>query len=141
MKWVWVIFHVIIKNKRCQDKPELTMNGIFLQIYVKEIYYYICYLKKSLSLCGIYILIKPVFFFLLSFQDMEENFKQVSLQDKQDQTILEKRHTTKVFIFTVVFCFKFSYYVCTFQITVLLWKWSYLRVLVFWCLKVYIRRK
>ncbi|XP_032907693.1 serine/threonine-protein kinase Nek5 isoform X2 [Catharus ustulatus] len=30
-----------------------------------------------------------------SLQDMEENFKQVSLQDKQDQTILEKRHTTK----------------------------------------------
>ncbi|KAM7065479.1 serine/threonine-protein kinase Nek5 isoform 4-T4 [Acridotheres tristis] len=30
-----------------------------------------------------------------SLQDMEENFKQVRLQDRQDQTILEKRHTTK----------------------------------------------
>lgn len=28
------------------DKPELAMNGIFLQIYVKEIHDYICYLKK-----------------------------------------------------------------------------------------------
>ncbi|KAL2310918.1 hypothetical protein Nmel_002599 [Mimus melanotis] len=30
-----------------------------------------------------------------SLQDMEENFKQVRFQDRQDQTILEKRHTTK----------------------------------------------
>ncbi|XP_062343645.1 serine/threonine-protein kinase Nek5 [Cinclus cinclus] len=30
-----------------------------------------------------------------SLQDMEENFKQVRLQDRQDQTILEKRHNTK----------------------------------------------
>ncbi|XP_056352635.1 serine/threonine-protein kinase Nek5 [Oenanthe melanoleuca] len=30
-----------------------------------------------------------------SLQDMEQNFKQVSLQERQDQTILEKRHTTK----------------------------------------------
>ncbi|XP_014111851.1 PREDICTED: serine/threonine-protein kinase Nek5 [Pseudopodoces humilis] len=30
-----------------------------------------------------------------SLQDMEENFKQVRLQDSQDQTILEKRHNTK----------------------------------------------
>ncbi|NXQ34572.1 NEK5 kinase, partial [Alaudala cheleensis] len=34
-------------------------------------------------------------FFFLSFQDMEENFKQVRLQDRQDQTILEKRRNTK----------------------------------------------
>ncbi|NXO61826.1 NEK5 kinase, partial [Phainopepla nitens] len=34
-------------------------------------------------------------FFFLSFQDMEENFKQVRLQDRQDQTVLEKRHNTK----------------------------------------------
>ncbi|NWV92165.1 NEK5 kinase, partial [Machaerirhynchus nigripectus] len=33
--------------------------------------------------------------FFLSFQDMEENFKQVRLQDRQDQTILEKKHNTK----------------------------------------------
>ncbi|XP_054128175.1 serine/threonine-protein kinase Nek5 isoform X1 [Melozone crissalis] len=30
-----------------------------------------------------------------SIQDMEENFKQVRLQDRQDQIILEKRHNTK----------------------------------------------
>ncbi|XP_053791482.1 serine/threonine-protein kinase Nek5 isoform X1 [Vidua chalybeata] len=30
-----------------------------------------------------------------SLQDMEENVKQVRLQDRQDQTILEKRHSTK----------------------------------------------
>ncbi|XP_068036490.1 serine/threonine-protein kinase Nek5 [Anomalospiza imberbis] len=30
-----------------------------------------------------------------SLQDMEENVKQVRLQDRQDQTILEKRHNTK----------------------------------------------
>ncbi|NXO59925.1 NEK5 kinase, partial [Aramus guarauna] len=30
-----------------------------------------------------------------SFQDMEENFKQVRLQDRQDQRTLEKKHTTK----------------------------------------------
>ncbi|XP_075582292.1 serine/threonine-protein kinase Nek5 [Pelecanus crispus] len=30
-----------------------------------------------------------------SLQDMEENFKQVRLQDKQDQKILEKKHNTK----------------------------------------------
>ncbi|NXH94896.1 NEK5 kinase, partial [Pachycephala philippinensis] len=29
------------------------------------------------------------------FSDMEENFKQVRLQDRQDQTILEKKHNTK----------------------------------------------
>ncbi|NWI77008.1 NEK5 kinase, partial [Dryoscopus gambensis] len=34
-------------------------------------------------------------FFFLPFQDMEENFKQVRLQDRQDQTILEKKHSTK----------------------------------------------
>lgn len=53
---------------------------------------------------------------------MEENFKQVRLQDRQDQTILEKKHNTKVSIFTgFLGFFPFSYYVCTFQITVLLW--------------------
>ncbi|NWU47350.1 NEK5 kinase, partial [Dromas ardeola] len=31
----------------------------------------------------------------LSFQDMEENFKQVRLQDSPDQKILEKKHNTK----------------------------------------------
>ncbi|XP_010085512.1 PREDICTED: serine/threonine-protein kinase Nek5-like, partial [Pterocles gutturalis] len=30
-----------------------------------------------------------------SLQDMEENFKQVRLQDRQDQKILEKKHNTK----------------------------------------------
>ncbi|NWV67732.1 NEK5 kinase, partial [Malurus elegans] len=39
--------------------------------------------------------IQTVVFFFLSFQEMEENFKQVRLQDRQDQTILEKKHNTK----------------------------------------------
>ncbi|NWI44801.1 NEK5 kinase, partial [Picathartes gymnocephalus] len=30
-----------------------------------------------------------------SLQDMEENVKQITLQDRQDQTILEKKHNTK----------------------------------------------
>ncbi|NXT09261.1 NEK5 kinase, partial [Prunella fulvescens] len=54
-------------------------------------------LQKSLSLCVTHTFsykeFKLVFF--LSFQDMEENFKQVRLQDRQDQTILEKRRNTK----------------------------------------------
>ncbi|NWS97235.1 NEK5 kinase, partial [Mionectes macconnelli] len=33
--------------------------------------------------------------FFLSFQDMEENFEQVRLQDRQDQNILEKKHNRK----------------------------------------------
>ncbi|NXH68825.1 NEK5 kinase, partial [Hydrobates tethys] len=33
--------------------------------------------------------------FFSSFQDMEENLKQVSLQDRQDQNILEKKYNTK----------------------------------------------
>lgn len=37
------------------DKPELAMNGIFLQIYVKEIHDYICYLKKYFFMWYIYI--------------------------------------------------------------------------------------
>lgn len=37
------------------DKPELVMNEIFLKIFVKETHYFICYLKKLLSLCGIHI--------------------------------------------------------------------------------------
>lgn len=34
---------------------------------------------------------------------MEENFKQVRLQDRQDQKILEKKHNAKVSILTAVF--------------------------------------
>ncbi|NWT56836.1 NEK5 kinase, partial [Erythrocercus mccallii] len=52
-----------------------------------------------LSLCDIHIFSYKEFnsnwFFSLSFQDMEEHFKQVRLQDRQDQTVLEKRHNTK----------------------------------------------
>ncbi|NXK62330.1 NEK5 kinase, partial [Sylvietta virens] len=47
--------------------------------------------EESLQVSGV---IQPDFFFL-SFQDMEENFKKVRLQDRQDQTILEKRRNTK----------------------------------------------
>ncbi|NWT26235.1 NEK5 kinase, partial [Cardinalis cardinalis] len=56
-------------------------------------------LQKSLSLCGIHIFsykeCNSNWVFFLSFQDMEENFKQVRLQDRQDQTILEKTRNTK----------------------------------------------
>ncbi|NXR59154.1 NEK5 kinase, partial [Rhadina sibilatrix] len=56
-------------------------------------------LQKSLSLCDIHIFsykeCNSNCLFFLSFQDMEENFKQVRLQDRQDQTILEKRRNTK----------------------------------------------
>jgi len=51
---------------------------------------------------------------------MEENFKRVRLQDRQDQKILEKKHNTKVSILIFVFLL-FSSYVCTFQMIVLLW--------------------
>ncbi|NWY59863.1 NEK5 kinase, partial [Chionis minor] len=40
----------------------------------------------------------PIYFkvrVFFSFQDMEENFKQVRLQGRPDQKILEKKHTTK----------------------------------------------
>ncbi|NXX66388.1 NEK5 kinase, partial [Spizella passerina] len=46
--------------------------------------------EESLQVSSV---IQTVFF--LSFQDMEENLKQVRLQDRQDQIILEKRHNTK----------------------------------------------
>ncbi|NWH32927.1 NEK5 kinase, partial [Chloropsis hardwickii] len=56
-------------------------------------------LQKSLSLCGIHIFsykeCNSNWVFFLSFQDMEENCKEVRLQDMQDQTVLEKRHNTK----------------------------------------------
>lgn len=48
---------------------------------------------------------------------MEENFKQVRLQDRQYQNILEKKHNTKVSVLIVVFFpaltsvhFKWLYY-------------------------------
>ncbi|NXV01497.1 NEK5 kinase, partial [Cettia cetti] len=54
---------------------------------------------SSLSLCDIHIFsykeCNSNWFFSLSFQDMDVHFKQVRLQDRQDQTILEKRHNTK----------------------------------------------
>ncbi|NXP55900.1 NEK5 kinase, partial [Heliornis fulica] len=37
----------------------------------------------------------PMFLFFFSFQDMEENFKQDRLMNRQDQRILEKKYTTK----------------------------------------------
>ncbi|NXC94261.1 NEK5 kinase, partial [Certhia familiaris] len=48
--------------------------------------------NKDISGTGEESLQVPVFF--LSFQDMVENFKQIRLQDRQDQTI-ERRHNTK----------------------------------------------
>ncbi|NWQ65154.1 NEK5 kinase, partial [Neopipo cinnamomea] len=86
--------------KHTGNKLELAMNGIFLQIYIyKEINDYISYLNKSLSLQSVHIFwFQRVYFkleFFLSFQDMDENFEQVRLQDRQDQKILEKKHNRK----------------------------------------------
>lgn len=58
--------------------------------------------------------------FFSSFQDMEEHFKQVRLQDRQDEKILENKYNTKVSILIVVF-FPFSSYIYTFQMIVLSW--------------------
>lgn len=72
---------------------------------------------------------------------MEENFKQVRLQDRQDQIILEKRHNTKVSIFIVVFflIFLLYLYISNYCISVVGLKMklfeSQLRVLVFCLLK------
>ncbi|NXU40654.1 NEK5 kinase, partial [Drymodes brunneopygia] len=91
---------VLQENQQIQDKTYLVRQGKSEQSENKdtsgtgeES------LQKSLSLCGIHIFSykecnSNCFFFLL-FQDMEENFKQVRLQDRQDKTILEKRHNTK----------------------------------------------
>lgn len=43
----------------------------------------------------------------LSFQDMEENFKQVRLQDRQDQKHLEKKYRRKVSVLTICFAILF----------------------------------
>ncbi|NXB46148.1 NEK5 kinase, partial [Leucopsar rothschildi] len=85
---------VVQENQKIQDKTYLVRQGkAEHQSENKAISGTGESLQKSLSLCGIHILIQTGFF--LSFQGMEENFKQVRLQDRQDQTILEKRHTTK----------------------------------------------
>ncbi|NWS17782.1 NEK5 kinase, partial [Pachyramphus minor] len=66
---------------------------------LQEINDYICYLNKSLSFQGIHLFwLQRVYFklgFFLSFQDMEENFEQVQLQDRQDQKLLVKKHNRK----------------------------------------------
>ncbi|NWH28247.1 NEK5 kinase, partial [Grus americana] len=90
---------VLQENQKIQDKTYLVRQGKAedqseikdtagtgkesLQVSVpppslKRTFY------ASIACCGFF-----------SFQDMEENFKQVRLQDRQDQRTLEKKHTTK----------------------------------------------
>ncbi|NWV52586.1 NEK5 kinase, partial [Daphoenositta chrysoptera] len=89
-------FRVLQENQKIQDKTYLVRQGktehqsenkdtsgtgeesLQLSVYTYSV-------TKSV--------IQTVFFF--SFQDMEENFKQVRHQDRQDQTILEKKHNPK----------------------------------------------
>ncbi|NXV69348.1 NEK5 kinase, partial [Molothrus ater] len=79
---------VLQENQKIQDKTYLVRQG--KAEHQSE--------NKDISGTGeeslqVSSVIQTVFF--LSFQDMEENFKQVRLQDRQDQIILEKRHNTK----------------------------------------------
>ncbi|NWZ05251.1 NEK5 kinase, partial [Agelaius phoeniceus] len=79
---------VLQENQKIQDKTYLVRQG--KAEHQSE--------NKDISGTGeeslqVSSAIQTVFF--LSFQDMEENFKQVRLQDRQDQIILEKRHNTK----------------------------------------------
>ncbi|NXM61354.1 NEK5 kinase, partial [Illadopsis cleaveri] len=92
---------VLQENQKIQDKTYLVRQGkAEHQSENKDISETEESLQKSLSLCDIHILSykecnPTVVVFFLSFQDMEENFKQVRLQDRQDQTLLEKRRNTK----------------------------------------------
>ncbi|NWR14700.1 NEK5 kinase, partial [Emberiza fucata] len=79
---------VLQENQKIQDKTYLVRQGkTEHQSENKDIY---GTGEESLQVSSV---IQTVFF--LSFQDTEENFKQVRLQDRQDQIILEKRHNTK----------------------------------------------
>lgn len=97
------------------------MNGILLQIHIQGSQWLHLLLKQGFFLQGIQISwFQRVYFkvgVIFSFQDMEENFKQVRLQDRQYQKILEKKHNTKVSVLIVVFFsvltsvhFKWLYY-------------------------------
>ncbi|NWU42287.1 NEK5 kinase, partial [Hylia prasina] len=90
---------ILQENQKIQDKTYLVRQGkTEHQSENKDISGTGEEPLQSLSLCDIYIFSYKVCnsnLFFLSFQDMEENFKQVRLQDRQDQTILEKRHNKK----------------------------------------------
>ncbi|NWS43428.1 NEK5 kinase, partial [Probosciger aterrimus] len=84
---------VLQENQKLQDKTYLVRQGKAEDQSETED------TAGTGSLQGIHVFwcqrvhFKVGFFF--SFQDMEENFKQVRLQDRQDQKILEKKHNTK----------------------------------------------
>ncbi|NWU14583.1 NEK5 kinase, partial [Cephalopterus ornatus] len=83
-----------IREEYHSNVKEFRLRAGLLQ----EINHYICYLSLFF-LHGIHIFwLQRVSFkliFFLSFQDMEENFEQVQLQDRQDQKIFEKKHNRK----------------------------------------------
>ncbi|NXX81434.1 NEK5 kinase, partial [Urocolius indicus] len=92
---------VLQENKKRQDKTYLVSQGkaedesetkdtagtaeeslqVSVPSFTVDRTFYAMYLK--------------LIFFFPSFQDMEENCKQVRLQDKQDQKVLKKKHNTK----------------------------------------------
>ncbi|NXN82491.1 NEK5 kinase, partial [Bombycilla garrulus] len=77
---------VLQENQKIEDKTYLVRQG--KAEHQSE--------NKDISGTGeesLQSVIQTVFF--LSFQDMEEHFKQVRLQDRQDQKVLEKRYNTK----------------------------------------------
>ncbi|NWV27793.1 NEK5 kinase, partial [Origma solitaria] len=75
---------ILQENQKIQDKTYLVRQG--KAEHQSE--------NKDISGTGEESL-QVLLVFFLSFQDMDENFKQVRLQDRQDQTILEKKHNTK----------------------------------------------
>ncbi|NWY66011.1 NEK5 kinase, partial [Erithacus rubecula] len=102
---------VLQENQKIQDKTYLVRQGKAehqsgnedisgtgeesLQVSLCKRNLLIYLLLKENSFFMSYTHINSSWFFFLSFQDMEENFKKVSLQNRQDQTILEKRRSTK----------------------------------------------
>ncbi|NXM41568.1 NEK5 kinase, partial [Gymnorhina tibicen] len=79
---------VLQENQKIQDKTYLVRQG--KADHQSE--------NKDTSGTGeesLQVSCNSYWFFFLSFQDMEENFEQVRLRDRQDQTILEKKHNRK----------------------------------------------
>lgn len=64
----------------------------------KRVFLYRVYTHTGSKVCILKLLI-----FFLYLQNMEEKFKQVRLQDKQGQNILEKEYSTKVSILTIFY--------------------------------------
>ncbi|NXC00512.1 NEK5 kinase, partial [Orthonyx spaldingii] len=76
---------VLQENQKIQDKTYLVRQG--KAEHQSE--------NKDTGEESLQVLCNSNWIFFLSFQNMEENFKQVRLQDRQDETILEKKHNTK----------------------------------------------